>query len=440
MRADSSRFHPDTTVAAHRRPVISAPLSRPAGVERVESWPPSLQLLLGEPAGDLWSAVLAPLGGRLRTLRPTNVSLQPDGAATVQFSAAVTWADGRETRESLAATTGARIPDGAAVLEGTSGGQTVQVGLWRWPLDPGLPGLAWAASAAAAGVRLGELGLPATGLRLQLRSYRPGRRAVVEARSTEAQGPAGGLFLKVVRPSVVDRLVARHEVLAGAVPAPPVLAATPDGVVVLPGLAGTPMRALLSGNGGAPPDADELDRVLDALPAAVAGLTPRGRRTPGDGLARAGDHAAVLGMVAPELRSRLNALTAILTTADRGDHELVPVHGDFYESQLLVDRGAVVGLLDVDTAGCGHRVDDWANLLAHLAVLEQVLPRPGTTARYRRQIAEAALRRWPAEQLRPRISALLLGLATGPFRVQQAGWPELTSARLALAEEWARPA
>jgi len=39
--------------------------------------------------------------------------------------------------------------------------------------------------------------------------------------------------------------------------------------------------------------------------------------------------------------------------------------------------------------------------------------------------------------LRPRVAAVLVGLATGPFRVQQADWPVGTAARLALAEEWA---
>ncbi len=398
------------------------------------TWPASLQLLLGEPAGDLWSAVLGPLGGALRALRPTGVSLQPDGAATVQFSAAVAWGDGRETREALAATTGSRIPPGAAVLEGDSGGGTVQVGLWRWPLDPALPGLAWAASAVATGARLRELGLGSTTPRLRLRSYRPGRRAVIEA-----QTPDGPLFLKVVRPSSVGPLVARHGLLAGAVPVPAVLAATPDGVVVLPGLAGTPLRAVLSGGSGGPPDPEELDHVLDALPASITGLAG-GRRLPGDGLARAVDHATVLGGVVPALRPRLDRLTAVLAGVDPGAHDVVPVHGDLYESQLLVDGGRVVGLLDVDTAGGGHRIDDWATLLAHLVVLEEVLPRPDGAARYRARVEAAALRRWPAGQLRPRVSAVLLGLATGPFRVQQAGWPRLTADRLALAEYWARPA
>ena len=414
--------------------MISSPVEFLAARDVMRTWPPSLRLLLGDPAAELWSAVLEPLGGRLRSLRPRSVTLQPDGAATVQYSAAVQWSDGRAGREALAATTGARIPAGAAVLEGESGGETVRVGLWRWPLDPALPSLVWASSSARVGTRFEELGLAQCRPRLQLRSYRPGRRAVVEVTT-----PEGRFFLKVVRPSAVAGLVRRHAVLAGAVPVPPVLAHTQDGVVVLPGLSGTPMRALLSGDGAGLPGASELDRVLDALPAEAAGLAAPGRRAPGDDLARVADHAAVLGAVAGHLRPRLDALTSTLAGADRGEHAWVPVHGDFYESQLLVDGGAVVGLLDVDTAGCGHRIDDWATLIAHLAVLEQVLPSPSSAIRYRRRLEEAAGRRWPATQLRPRVSAVLLGLATGPFRVQQAGWPEHTDQRLGLAEEWSRP-
>lgn len=394
--------------------------------------PASLRLLLGEPAGDLWSVVLDAHAGRLDGLRATGVTLQPDGAATVQYSADVTWSDGRVTREVLAATTGTRIPDGAAVLEGAVDDAPVRVGVWRWPLDPALPALAWAASAARAGARLEELGLASGPVRLRLRSYRPGRRAVIEA--ITASGP---LFLKVVRPAAVGRMVERHAILDGAVPSPPVLSTTDDGVVVLPGLPGSPMRRLLAGDGQGLPDPAELDRVLDALPPALADVRTTGRRRTGDALARVGDHAAVLGLVAPDLRRRLEALTAALAAGDPGEHPIVPVHGDLYESQLLVDDGRVVGLLDVDTAGRGHRIDDWANLLAHVALLESILPAPATAGRYRRELEAHVLRRWPAEQLRPRVSAVLLGLATGPFRVQQADWPTGTAARLALAEQWA---
>ena len=97
----------------------------PAPLPLRRAWPPALRLLLGEEAGRLWDAALAPAGGRLTGLRPTGTTVQPGGSATVQYAAQVGWADGRRTRESLAATTGARIPAGATVLEGETDGARV---------------------------------------------------------------------------------------------------------------------------------------------------------------------------------------------------------------------------------------------------------------------------------------------------------------------------
>jgi hypothetical protein len=51
----------------------------------------------------------------------------------------------------------------------------------------------------------------------------------------------------------------------------------------------------------------------------------------------------VLAATAGPPRPRLEALTAVLAAADPGGYEPVPVHGDFYESQLLVDRGSSSG-------------------------------------------------------------------------------------------------
>ncbi|SOC51649.1 Phosphotransferase enzyme family protein [Blastococcus aggregatus] len=410
-------------------PPVLEPTAPPA---RRRAWPPALRLLLGERAGALCADALAPAGGRPTRLRATGTNLRPDGAATVRYAAEVTWDGGRRTRESLVATVGTAIPPGAALLDEVVDGTPVPVGLWRWPLDPALPALAWAARSPEAAARLRQLGLTDGPVRLRLRSYRPGRRAVVEATTG-----SGTLFLKVVRPSAVAGLVERHVLLDGAVPVPPVLGATDDGVVVLPGLAGTPMRELIAGDGAGLPGAAALDALLDALPAAAAGVTAVGRSRPGDAHGRAGDHAAVLSMVAPELAPRLDRLLALLGSAERGEHPEVPVHGDFYEAQLLVDDGSVVGLLDVDTVGRGHRIDDWSTLLGHLALLETILPAPATAARYRAELEEAALRRWPAGELRPRVAAVLLGLATGPFRVLQRDWRVRTDARITLAERWA---
>jgi hypothetical protein len=426
MRATSSRAHPGVTDAADGGGVDStllAPTSVPP------CWPPSLQVLLGGPAPEMWSAVLGPLAGRLRSLSATTVTLRPDGAATVRYTAAVDWADGRATRESLAATTGAEVPPGAAVLEGSSpDGRPVTVGLWRWPLDPALPGLAWAASAARTAARLAGLGIDVGSPRLRLRAYRPGRRAVVEVTS-----PAGRWFLKVVRPTAVADLAARHATLSAAVPVPPVLAATGDGVVVLPGLPGTPMRAALAGDPAALPEPATLEALLDALPSVPA---PPSRRDPADPVPRVQAHATVLGMVCPLLARRLERLVAAVGAA-AGTHPVVPVHGDFYEAQLLVDAGAVVGLLDVDTAGPGARIDDWATLVAHLALVERLGGDPAPVAAYRARVQALLAGRRPGGELAARVAGVLVGLATGPFRVQQADWAAATEARVALAEEWA---
>jgi hypothetical protein len=402
----------------------------PAAPPADPAWPGPLALLLGPDARDLLQVALGGFGGRLHELRVLTVGVQPSGAAVVQYAAEVERADGRRTREILAATTGSRIPSGAAVLVGNIAGERVEVGLWRWPQDPALPGLARLTDPGRLAATLAAAGLPRAGFsRVRVRAYRPGRRAVFEL-----TGGGPRMFVKVVRPAAVEALRRRHDLLVPHLPTPPVLAATDDGVLVLPALAGTPLRTLLV-RGAALPGGPALDALLDRLPAAVMEL-PFGRRyVPGDHLARVRYFADVLGLTAvtapgSRARARLEELASALAAADPGEHAAVPVHGDFYEAQLLVEGGAVTGLLDVDTAGRGFRIDEWATLLAHLCVL-------GAPARcYGSALLAHAEHRWPRGQLRPRIAAAVLGLATGPFRVQQPHWEEHTERRLALAERW----
>ena len=233
----------------------------------------------------------------------------------------------------------------------------------------------------------------------------------------------------------MDALRARHDLLAPAVPVPPVLAAAGVGLLVLPEATGIPVRALLAGADPDLPGGPALDALLDRLPAALADLPAPRRgsddRRCGRHLSRARHFADVLARTAcTRATDRLDRLVARLDDAERGEHPRVPVHGDFYEAQLLADAGAVTGLLDVDTAGGGHRIDDWATLLAHLSVL------PGRARRWGGELLAHAEHRFPRAQLRPRIAAAVLGLATGPFRVQQPGWAAHTERRLALAEHW----
>lgn len=75
-------------------------------------------------------------------------------------------------------------------------------------------------------------------------------------------------------------------------------------------------------------------------------------------------------------------------------------------------------------------------MLAHLSVLGMLHPKARRIKRYGAQLLAGAETRYSAGELRPRISAAVLGLATGPFRVLLPRWPEQTRQRIALAEQW----
>jgi len=63
-------------------------------------------------------------------------------------------------------------------------------------------------------------------------------------------------------------------------------------------------------------------------------------------------------------------------------------------------------------------------------------PKARRSKRYGAELLADLETRCCAAQLRPRISAAVLGLATGPFRVLLTRWPELTLRRIELAEQW----
>src|SRR5699024_7851422 len=71
-------------------------------------------------------------------------------------------------------------------------------------------------------------------------------------------------------------------------------------------------------------------------------------------------YAGIVSSSVPALGPRLDALvrtireglTALEQRMDMRPHDVV--HGDFYEAQVFVDDGKVVGLLDIDTVGPGR--------------------------------------------------------------------------------------
>lgn len=312
---------------------------------------------------------------------------------------------------------GVRVPaDGAAPQ------------VWRFPDDPDLPGLVAAADEGRVRALLDRCGVDPGPVDLRVRSYRPGRRAVVEVRT-----PAVRAFVKVVRPSVVEALVERHRLLrAAGVPVPQVLGAHDDGRVLLEAMSGTSLRARLRDGGDPAPGGAELLELLALLPAGLCALT---RRSSWSDDVR--HHAAVTAGALPGEADRCRQLADGVRATVDDDVPDGPVHGDLYEAQLLLRGGRVSGLLDVDTAGPGRRADDLACLLGHAHVLARSEPAHTATT-------QALLDGWLAAferqvdpvDLRARTAGVVVSLATGPHRVQSAGWQALTRARLDLAEQW----
>jgi hypothetical protein len=386
-----------------------------------------LDVLTGPGAGALLSAAVATAGGEVTTWSVRQVDHRPGRSTTVSYRASVRWPQGVRA-ETLGASLGR--PDDAqrpGVVALADGDRTAAV--WMFQDDPGLPALRPLHEPRALARLLRDLRVPDAGgpARLQVRAYRPTRRAVVEAST-----PRGRVFLKVVRPDRVGALHARHALLADAgLPVPRPLGWTDNGLLALAPLRGTPMRDVVRDGGRAPSPAEVLE-LLDRLPAGVRGL-PR-RRSWSEG---AGHYAAVIGIALPQEAQRAARLAAAVTDAVAGDPGDEPTHGDLYEAQVLLTGGRITGLLDVDSAGPGHRADDLGCLVAHLETLSLLRGWDAPRLRgYAREHARAYADAVGADALAVRTAGVLLSLATGPHRVQEAGWREATSRRLDAVERW----
>jgi len=389
----------------------------------------SLDLLTGPGATDLLQAAVATNGGRLLSWTAREVDHRPGASTTVSYRARVALPDG-ERPITLGASTGLRTvrSDTPGMLVLSDGNQ--QVAVWRFPSDPGLPGLARAFDESTVRALLGSFGVQAGQLDLHLRAYRPRRRAVVEV-----TGPGVRLFVKVLRPTKVADLHRRHRLLYEAgVPVPRSLGWTDDGLLVLSALPGNDLRDALRDGARGAPDPDEILAMLDRFPATVSDLPPRPSWT--DNVQH---YATILGSTLPHEAERASGLAkhVVQGLAASAPAHSDPTHGDLYETQILLEGGRITGLLDVDTAGPGRRADDLACLVAHAALLAHIEPEhAATTTELTARMVAAFDRRVDPAELRLRVAGVLMSLATGPHRVQEPGWAAATSARLDLVQHW----
>jgi aminoglycoside phosphotransferase len=392
-----------------------------------------LELLTGEDATELLATAVSTAGGELVDWSVRQVDHRPGRSTTVAYRARVRWAstgDGAKVRtETLGASLGRpgdqQVP---GVLTLDDGEHSVAV--WRFPGDPALPALATAYDADAVAALLGDLGVPEVArgpVTLKVRAYRPTRRAVIEAST-----PGARVFLKVVRPDKIDDLHHRHALLAGAgLPVPKPLGRNADGLLVIAPLAGESMRHAVR-DGGPVPSADEVVALLDRLPDAVAELPLRTSWSE-----NAAHYASVIGAALPAEADRAAQLAHAIAQRIAGQVPDQPTHGDLYEAQVMLDAGRITGVLDVDSAGPGRRADDLACLVAHIETLSLLRgwdePRLHALAV---QYARGFMGVVDPAELCARVAGVLLSLATGPHRVQEADWPAQTSKRLDAVERW----
>jgi hypothetical protein len=379
---------------------------------------PAVEILLGSAVPDPLRAAVDAAGARIVSARTHQVTWRPGRSITVRYR---TKLKGRHLNgdHDLIAMAG-KIPAGALVVE--SGG--TRVGVWRMPDDPGIPGLAAALDPVRVRALLGDLGADEDEVVTRLRAYRPGNRAVVEVR-----GRAASVFLKLVPTADVEALHRNHLALAAHLPVPQSLGFSRDlGLLALQALPGSTLREALDHPTASLPDAGAVVGLLAMLPEPVSGAPVR---SPFERVRGVGE---LLSHLLPDEAERLANLIAEIGP-ERVDPSVFS-HGDFYEAQLMVSGGSIVGLLDVDTFGWGRPGDDPATMLGHLDVRQAGARHPSRIRDY----ASGLLRMWDRmvdpSDLRRRAAAVVLGLATGPFRVQRPDWPVGTRQRIDIAERW----
>ena len=368
-----------------------------------------LVALTGDPVGELPGF----------TAELTGWQYRPGADVTAGYTVRYLDSSDRELTEFLYATSAPVGPPAASL-----GRDGLDIGVWRHPHDPRLPGLAAACDPGIVLGWLAEAGRPTPeAFDLTLLGYRPLRRAVLRATADDAVS-----YLKVLRPDRAERLAVRQELLAGAGLTPPLLARPAPGVLLTPAASGRPLAALLARpDEPTLPAAATLVDLLDRLPAELAELELRPAWAD-----RLDFHAGTAGQRLPDQAGRIGALAArlqaLLDAAPVGP--LVPTHGDFYEANIMVD-GTELTLIDLDAAGPGRRDDDLACLLAHVAVLPGLSPlHYGHLDEVVEEWSVEFAARVPPSSLYPRVAAVILSLVAG-------GEDDQAELRLELAEHWA---
>ncbi|VEI12881.1 Phosphotransferase enzyme family [Trueperella bialowiezensis] len=299
------------------------------------------------------------------------------------------------------------------------------VHVWQFPHDPELPALELACDPEKLGKHVND------DVEVELLSYRPTRRAVVRASTSDHD-----IYAKVIRPVDVAQHVQRlHICEAAQLPTPRLVGSTPEGLILTSAVTGRALSAAYVRGENLDATFESLSTTLDSLPLIGRGLKRRPAWSE-----RADQYARSIAASAPELASRARQAAADITQL-RADADLGPLtatHGDFYEANILVSpaTGQVTGLLDLDSFGPGYRADDWGCLLGHLSVLPSLNPKYAGLgalaqtwfARARREVDPVALAASSA--------GVVLSLVASARQRASTNWKKQALARMDVVDSW----
>jgi hypothetical protein len=383
---------------------------------------PAAAHLTGPGAVDVLRPVVAAEGGALVSCRISQVQYRPESDLVVRYRCDVRRNGAVVNDTLLAATTvGGPYPGTLPIEATTPEGTTLAVGVWRWPFDPVLTELPTIVTPPLARERFGDL--VGSGVHIDVVAYRPTERAVVRLR-----GDLGEVYVKVVPPATTTSLVARHRALGDAgLPVPSVLRSGP-GWIAMEALGGTTLRERLKSGAQRLPAPDRYRRMLETLSAVHLDDAVPVRSRVQD----APHHAAMLATVLPDAGGRLDEIVGRLS-ATPVRSAVGTVHGDLHEAQLVVDDDDVIGLLDIDDVGRGDRLDDVATLVGHLRFRAASSDDPRVDD-YAIRVRTALSHDFHDADVDRHVAAVLVGLATGPFRIQQDRWEATTLQVLDLIE------
>lgn len=347
-------------------------------------------------------------GGRALDIEVREVHARPGRDLIIGFDASVEWGPGDVRAEVV------------FVAEDQLTGSTTA---WRYPSDPVLSGLADAVTSAAVASFLGR---PA--VELTVVALRPCRRAVIRARSE-----ALDVHIKVVEPAALQAILDRHRFLSAArLPIPELVDVDHRrGWLLWRTVTGRTLDECLDDSNSVLPSADDIISLVESF-AAVQTAPPFEAASP---VAAALQHAALLTRVVPSVGIRASRIARTCASwpfeAWRGT-----LHGDLHPGQVMVDdEGRIVGVVDIDGAGVGEVGDDVARMLAHVMVATELGQAEVDRRReFAVQFCRVATQRMSTDELRHRVAASLIGLATGPWRAQEPSWPDQVERLVDLAD------